>query len=106
MQARNPAFGALVQRGDVGRREVQAHHLPEKCSSFGGGKAQIGGAQLGQVAAGAEASQGQLRIGAGDDHQVQLRWQVREQKGERIINRSGINDMVVVEHEHDQRPGG
>ena len=63
------------------RREVEAHHLVEKCGGFGGGKAQVGGAQLGQLAAGAQPGQGQRRILAGGDHQVQLRRQVLEQKG-------------------------
>ena len=53
LQAGNPAFGAGFQCGDVFRREVQAHHLVEKFGGFGGGKTQVGGAQFGQLAAGA-----------------------------------------------------
>ena len=53
LQAGNPAFGAVFQRGDIFRREVQAHHLVEKFGGFGGGKAQVGGAQFGQLAPGA-----------------------------------------------------
>ena len=50
LQAGDPAFGAGFQRGDVFRREVQAHHLVEKFGGFGGGKTQVGGAQFGQLA--------------------------------------------------------
>ena len=35
LQARNPAFGAVFQGGDVVRREVEAHHLIEKFGGFG-----------------------------------------------------------------------
>ena len=53
LQAGNPAFGAGFQRGDVFCREVQTHHLVEKLGGFGGGKTQVGGTQLGQLAPGA-----------------------------------------------------
>ena len=81
--------------------------LLEKRGGFGGGKAQVGGAQLGQLAPGAQAGQGELRILAGGDDQVQLRRQVLEQKGEGIVNRLGIDHMVVVEDEDERvREGG
>ena len=54
LQAGNPAFGAVFQGGDVlpprGLRPITS---VEKCGGFGGGKAQVGGAQFGQLAAGA-----------------------------------------------------
>ena len=82
LQPGNPAFGAGFQGGDVFRREVEAHHLVEKSGGFGGGKAQVGGAQFGQLARGAQPGQGELRILTGGDDQVHLRRQVLEQKGE------------------------
>jgi hypothetical protein len=33
---------------------------------------------------------------AGGNHQVHLRWQMIEQKGEGRVNRSSINQVVVV----------
>ena len=53
LQTGNPAFGAGFQCGDVFRREVQPHHLVEKSGGFSRGEAQVGGAQFGQLAAGA-----------------------------------------------------
>ena len=53
LQSGNPAFGARFQRVDILRREAQAHHLIEKCGGFGRGKAQVGGAQFGQLVPGA-----------------------------------------------------
>ena len=101
LQAGNPAFGAGFQRGDVVRGEVQAHHLVEELGGFGGGEAQVGGAQLGQLAPGAQPGQRQRRILAGGDDQVHLRRQVFEQKGQGLVDRLGINDVVVVEDEDE-----
>ena len=42
---------------------------------------------------------GQLWILASGDHQVHLRRQVLDQKGQGIVNRPGINQVVVVKHE-------
>ena len=58
LQAGNPAFGAAFQCGDVFGREIEAHHLVEEFGGFGGGEAQVGGAQLGQLAPGAVAGPG------------------------------------------------
>src|SRR3712207_5802625 len=44
---------------------------------------------------------------AGGDDQVHPWWQVLQQKGEGIVDRSGINDVVVVEDENEiVRDGG
>ena len=71
LQTGDPAFGASFQRGDVFRREVEAHHLVEKFGGFGGREAQVGGAQFGQLAPRAEPGQRERRILSGGDDQVQ-----------------------------------
>ena len=101
LQAGDPAFGAGFQRGDVFRREAQTHHLVEKLGGFGGGEAQVGGAQLGHLAPGAQPGQGQLRVLAGGDDQVHLRRQVLEQKGEGLVHRFGVDQVVVVQDEDE-----
>ena len=53
LQPDNPAFGAGLQCADVCRREVEGHPPVEKFLRLGGGKAQVGGAQFGQLTAGA-----------------------------------------------------
>ena len=71
------------------------------------GEAEVGAAQLGQLASGAQSGQGQGWILAGGDDQVQLGRQVLDQEGQRIVHRLGVEDVVVVEHEHDiARDGG
>jgi hypothetical protein len=37
----------------------------------------------------------------GGDNQVHVWWQVLEQKGENIVNRFGINHVVVVKDEDE-----
>ena len=104
LQAGDPAFGAGFQRGDVFRREVQAHHPVEKFGGFGGGETQVGGAQFGQLTPGAQPGQGEMRILTGGDDQVHLRRQVLEQKGEGLVDRLGLNQMVVVKDEDEIGP--
>ena len=89
LQAGDPAFGARFQGGDVLCREVETHRLVEESGGFGRGEAQVGDAQLGQLAAAAQPGQRQLRILARGDDQPHLGWQVLEQEGERSVNRPG-----------------
>ena len=99
LEAGNPAFGARFQCGDICRREVEAHHLVEKVGSFGRRKPQVGGAQLGQLVPNAQTGQRERWILAGGNDQVDLGGQALDQKGKRIVNRLGINDMVIIQHE-------
>ena len=85
----------------------RSHHLVEKIGGFGGGEAQVGGAQLGQLASGTQPGQGKLWILTGGDDQVHLRRQVLDQKGEGVVNRLGVDQVVVVKDEDEAfREGG
>ena len=87
--------------------EVEAHHLVEELGGLGRGEAEVGGAQLGQLASGAQSGQGQRGILAGGDDQVHLGRQVLDQEGQGIVDRPGVEDVVVVENEDDvARDGG
>ena len=44
---------------------------------------------------------GKRRIGAAGDHQVQPRREVVEQEGHPVVNVARVDDVVVVEHQHD-----
>ena len=57
LQAGDPAFGA-VSSAAMSRPRVEAHHLVEEFGGLGGGEAQVGRAQFGQLAAGAQPGQG------------------------------------------------
>ena len=59
------------------------------------------------MASGAQPGQGKLWILTGGDDQVHLRRQVLDQKGEGVVNRLGLNQVVVVEDEDEAfREGG
>lgn len=78
------------------RREVQAHHPIEESGGFIGRKAQVRLAQFGQLTTRAQASQGQGRVGAGSNHQMQLRRQMVEQKGESVVDRLSRDEMSLL----------
>ena len=64
------------------------------------GEAQVGGAELGELAAGSQTSQRQGRVGAGADDQAHLRRQVVDQERHPGPDRWAVDEVVVVE---DQR---
>ena len=88
------------ERGDVRCREVEAHHLVEKIGGFIGRKAQVGGAQFGQLAAGAQAGQRERRILSAGNDQPELRRQMIDKEGQRLVDRRGLDHVIIVEDEH------
>ena len=97
----------LASSAATSSAEVEAHRLSEEVGGLGRGEAEVGAAHLGQLASGAQSRQGQRGILAGGDDQVHLGRQVRDQEGQRIVHRPGVEDVVVVEDEHDvARDGG
>ena len=107
VQAGNPAFGAPFQGGDVLSFEGETHPLGEKLRGFGSGKPQVGGAQFGQLAPGTEPGQGQWWIFTGGDDQVHPRGQMLDEIRERLVNRFGIEQVVVVQDQDEMvRNGG
>ena len=101
LERRDPPLGAPLQGGDVLRRQVQAHHVVEVGRGLVGREAQIGGADLDEFAATPQASQRQRRVGAAGDHQVHLRREVLQQEGHPVLHLACVDDVVVVEHQHD-----
>ena len=86
LECGDPAFGARLQRGDVPRRQGQPHHLVEVGGGLVRREAQVGGADLDELAARPQAGQRQRRVGAGGDHQVHLRGQVVEQERHPVVD--------------------
>jgi hypothetical protein len=101
LQTGDPAFGARFQRGDVFRREVEAHDLGEKSGGFGRGKPQIRGAQFGQFVTRPQPRQRQRGILPGGDDQAHRGGQVCEQKGEGLAHRFVVNHVVVIKDEDE-----
>jgi hypothetical protein len=57
------------------------------------------GAQLAELAASAQAGQRQRRVLPGDDHQMQGRRQVLQQKGQGLVHRLAVDGVVVVQRQ-------
>jgi hypothetical protein len=53
------------------------------------------------LAPAAQAGQGQMWVLTGGDDQVHTWRLVLDHKGESIVNRSGVNDVVVIEDEKE-----
>ena len=86
LQPRDPAFGPCLQGRRVFGREVEPHHLVEKRGRLIRGEAQVGRPKLGQLAARPEAGQGQDRVGSTGDDQAQIRRQVIDEIGDRVVD--------------------
>ena len=65
VQARGPAFGAIVQDGQIGRVELELESVVQQRRRLLAGEAQVGALQLEQLAACPEPSQGKRRVGVG-----------------------------------------
>ena len=89
LQPGRPALGALDQRRHLRLGQSQPHARAQEGGRLLDAEAQVGGAHLGELVAGAEAGQRQGRVLAAGDHQMQGRWQVVEQEGDRGVDVSG-----------------
>src|SRR6202035_2077287 len=72
----DPSFSAFLQRGDVGDRQLQSHHVAEIALGLIEREAQIGGPNLDELATGSKASEWQRRVGPTGDDQADLRREV------------------------------
>ena len=66
-----------------------------------GREAQIGGANLQQLAASSPPRQLQWWIRAGGEYQMHLRGQTLQQESHPVVDGPGLDEVVVVEHDHD-----
>ena len=101
VQAGDPALGAVFQGGDVILGEVEAHRLVEERGGFGGGEAQVGGAQLGHLVRARHLARG--RFGSS---RVAMTRCIRGgacsmRKARASSTDSGACRVVVVEHEDE-----
>ena len=83
----------------------EAHHLVEVRRSLVRREPQVSGPDLDQLAARPQPGQRQRRVSATGDHQVQPRRQVVEQERHRVVDLAGLDQVVVVEHQHDVAAG-
>jgi hypothetical protein len=99
LKAGDPALGALFEGIDIGGVEIQLHRLVEELLRLLPGEAEVGTADLDELPAAAQPRQGQWRVGAGGDHQVQLIGNVVEEEGHGLVHVGCSDDVVVVQDE-------
>ena len=100
LEAGDPALRALLERLHVGGIEVQLHRPVEELPCLVPGEAEVGAADLDELAAAAQPRQRQRRVGTGGHHQVQLTGEVLEQERDGLVH-LGCGDGVVVVQDED-----
>ena len=73
----------------------------EQLLGFARGEAEVDGPDLGQVTGGAEPAQSQSGVRAGDDDQVRLSRQVRDQELDLLVAGRLLDEVEVVEDEDE-----
>ncbi len=101
LQGGDPSLGAAAEGGDVGGVEVEAGGRGEERGGLGVREAEVGGTDLGEIAAGPQPGEGQRRVGPGADDQPHLRRQPLEQERHPRLDRRTLGEVVVVQHQHD-----
>ncbi len=100
LECGDPALRPAFQGADLGGGQPQAHP-GEVRRGLRLGEAQVGGTYLGQLASGSQPREGQRRVGPRGDDQAELGRQVVDQERHGLVDLGRVDDVVVVEHEHD-----
>ena len=101
LEGRDPALGPRLERRDVGVREAEAVEVVEVAGHLVAGEAQVGGADLDQLAPSPQPRQRQRGVGAGADDQPQLWRQVVDEERHPGGDVDTVGEVVVVEDERD-----
>ena len=102
LQGGDPAFGPGFEHVDVRRRSGSGSMAPFKYSAASSAVKRRSAARTSSRAPfGSQRGEGERGIGAGDDHQAELRREVLEQERHGVVDLGGGDDVVVVEHQDD-----
>ncbi len=96
-----PSLGAFFQSSHVLPCELQSHGPVEVGSGLGGGEPQVCRTDLDQFSTGAQPGDRERGIGTAGNHQVKLWRQVIEQERHTFLDLARLDQVVVVEHQHD-----
>ena len=105
LQGGDPSLGPPLEGADLAGGELEPHPVEVRRGLLLG-EPQVGGTHLGQLAAGAQPRQRQRRVRPRRDDEAELGRQVVDQEGHRLVDRRRVDDVVVVEDEHDVLVGG
>ena len=101
LQPGHPAFGPVPEGGHGCLGQFGPDGRSEQLGGLLAGEAQVGLAQLGQLAAGPQPGQRQRRVGAAGQHQPQLRREALQQDRQAVVDRWRLDQVVVVQDQHD-----
>ena len=100
LQPGRPPLGARLERGHERGVQLQPHHLVEEHLRLVGGEPEVRGPHLHELATRAQTGQRERRVGPGGHRQRDLRRQVVQQEGHRLVDGGPVDDVVVVERHH------
>ena len=103
LESGHPAFRASLQQRQVLGRKPQAHDLSQKSVGLVDAELQVSGADFRDQPAAAEARERERRVGAGCDHEARIGGQMVNDIFEGLMDGAVINDVIVVEHDHQAR---
>ena len=101
LDRRDPAFGPRLQGRRVRCGQGEAHDIRKVGGGLAVGELQVGGTDLDEVSANAQARQRQRRIGTRGDHEVDVRRQVIDQELDAAQDLRRSDHVEVVQHQHD-----
>ncbi len=88
----------------ITRAKVQVHDAIKEGLGLFHGEEKLWAADLDQLVARSQTAQGQRRIGSGHHDQVNLLRKVHQEESDRVVNRLGLNQVVIVQDD-DQVAG-
>ena len=100
LQACGPSLGPRQQPEHVPLRQLRLEPVTEEFPCLAGAEPEIFGPQLGHITAHSEPAERQRRVGPGDEHEVQLRWGMAEQRRDRCVHLGTGDEVVIVQHEN------
>ncbi len=100
LQPGRPPLGARLESGHECGLQPQPHHLVEEDLGFVGGEPEVRGPHLHELATRPQTRQRERWVGPGRHRQRDLRRQVVEQEGHRLVDGGPVDDVVVVERHH------
>ena len=100
LQSGRPPLGARLERGHERGIELQLHHLVEKQSASSAVNLRSRGPHLHELATCTQTRQRKRRVGPRGHRQRDLRRQVVQEEGHRLVDGGRVDDVIVVERHH------
>jgi hypothetical protein len=100
LQPGRPPLGARLEGGHECGLQRQPHHLVEEHLRFIGGEPEVPRPHLHELATRTQTGQRKRRVGPSADRQRDLRRQVVQDEGHRLMHGGPVNRVVVVERHH------